>query len=313
MAAARIGRHAGRRRAGWRTSGEPQPFLAFVLNSPAILLLLALMAYPILYSAYLSLHQYNLRRPRVFEFIGLQNYGDILADPQFWNAAQVTLYFSMGSIALTIALGTALALLLNERWPGRGVLRAIALIPWAVPPVVNGLVWQWLFEGRYGLVNAILLNLGLIDSYQAWLVNPSTALPALIIAQVWNHTPFVAVIMLAALQTIPDELYDAARVDGANVVQRFWHVTLPWLSHSLLLVLITQTMVALRTFDIIYVLTGGGPGDSTTVVAWLTYITTFGFTDFGKGNAYAYIIALVTLALSVVYIRMLWKRGEMAK
>jgi len=305
------GARALRRR--WRASGEPQPFLAFVLNSPAILLLLLLMAYPILYSAYLSLHQYNLRRPRAFEFIGLQNYATILSDPQFWSAAQVTLYFSVGSIGLTILLGTLLALLLNERWPGRGVLRAIALIPWAVPPVVNGLVWQWLFEGRYGLINAILINLGLIDSYQAWLVNPATALPALVIAQVWNHTPFVAIVMLAALQTIPDELYDAARVDGAKVFQRFWHVTLPWLSHSLLLVLITQTMVALRTFDIIYVLTGGGPGDSTTVVAWLTYVTTFGFTDFGKGNAYAYIIALVTFGLSVVYIRMLWKRGEMAK
>lgn len=297
----------------WRTSGEPQPLLAFVLNSPAILLLLAMMAYPILYSAYLSLHEYNLRRPRVFEFVGLANYADILADPRFWNAARVTFLFSAGSIGLTVVLGTLLALLLNERWPGRGVLRAIALIPWAIPPVVNGLVWQWMLEGRYGLVNAVLLNLGIIDSYQAWLVQPSTALPALVVAQVWNHTPFVAVVMLAALQTIPDELYDAARVDGANVFQRFFYVTLPWLSHSLLLVLITQTMVALRTFDIIYVLTGGGPGEATTVIAWLTYITTFGFTDFGKGNAYAYIIALVTLGLSVLYIRMLWKRGEMAK
>lgn len=302
-----------RRRMAWKSAGEPQPFLAFVLNSPAILLLLVMMAYPILYSAYLSVHEYNLRRPRVFDFIGLDNYAEILGDPQFWNAAEVTLFFSIGSISLTIVLGTLLALLLNEKWPGRGILRAVALIPWAIPPVVNGLVWQWLLEGRYGLINAILLNLGIIDSYQAWLVQPSTAMPALVIAEVWNHTPFVAIVMLAALQTIPEELYDAARVDGANIFQRFWFVTLPWLSHSLLLVLITQTMVALRTFDIIYVLTGGGPGDSTTVLAWLTYVTTFSFNDFGKGNAYAYIIALITLALSVVYIRMLWKRGEMAK
>lgn len=125
--------------------------------------------------------------------------------------------------------------------------------------------------------------------------------------------PFVTVVILAALQTIPAELYDASKIDGANVFQRFWSVTFPWLSHSLLLVLITQTMVALRTFDIVYVLTGGGPGDSTTVIAWLTYVTTFSFTDFGKGNAYAYIIALVTLVLSIFYIRMLWKRGEMAR
>jgi multiple sugar transport system permease protein len=149
-----------RRRAGWRTLGEPQPLLAFVLNSPSILLLLAMIAYPIAYSAYLSLHDYNLRRPRAFKFTGLENYAEILADPQFWVAARVTLLFSVSSIVLTIFLGTLLALLLNERWPGRGILRAIALIPWAVPPVVNGLVWQWMLEGRYGLVNAILLELG---------------------------------------------------------------------------------------------------------------------------------------------------------
>jgi multiple sugar transport system permease protein len=297
----------------WRTSSEPQPFLAFALNSPAILLLVAMMLFPILYSAFLSVHRYNLRRPKIFDFIGLGNYGQILSDPQFWNAARITALFSIGSIAGTVIMGTLLALLLNERWPGRGLLRAVTLIPWAIPPVVNGLVWQWLLEGRYGLVNSILLNLHLIDHYHAWLSDPSTALPALIVAQIWNEMSFAAIVILAALQTIPSDLHEAARVDGANVFQRFWYVTLPWLSHSLLLILITQTMVALRTFDIIYVLTGGGPGDATTVVAWLTYLTTFGSTDFGKGNAYAYIIALVTLTLSILYIRMLWRRGEMAK
>ncbi len=210
-------------------------------------------------------------------------------------------------------LGTLLALLLNERFPGRSLLRAIILIPWAIPPVVNGLIWQWLLEGRYGLVNAVLKGAGVIDAYHSWLTDYSTAMPALIIAQVWNHIPFVSIVVLAALQTIPDEFYEAAEMDGANIFQRFYAITLPWLSHSLLLVLITQTMVALRTFDIIYVLTGGGPGDSTTVLAWLTYVTTFNFADFGKGNAYAYIIAITTMALSVVYIRMLWKRGELAR
>lgn len=297
----------------WRTNDQPQPFLAFLLNSPAILLLLVLVFYPIVYSAWLSLHEYNLRKPREFEFIGLGNYVEIFGTPQFWSAARTTLMFSVGSIGMTVLLGMLLALLLNEKWPGRGLLRAVALIPWAIPPVVNGLVWQWLFEGQHGLINHILIGLGFIDTYQAWLAHPSTALPALVIAQVWNHVPFVAIVMLAALQTIPGELYDASKVDGANIFQRFRYVTFPWLSHSLLLVLITQTMVALRTFDIVYVLTGGGPGDSTTVIAWLTYVTTFSFTDFGKGNAYAYIIAIVTMTLSIFYIRMLWKRGEMAK
>ena len=300
-------------RRGWSAPNEPQPFLFFVLNSPAILLLLGLVLYPIVYSFWLSLHAYNLRQPNRVRFIGLDNYATVLSSDQFWSAAGNTALFCAGSISLTVILGTLLALLLNESFPGRGLLRAVMLLPWAIPPVVNGLIWQWLLDGQHGLINALLLGAGLISEPQAWLSQTSTAMPALILAQVWNHVPFVAVVMLAALQTVPEELYDSARLEGAGLWQRFRHVTLPWLSHALLLVLVTQTMVALRTFDIIYVLTGGGPGSATTVIAWLTYVTTFNMTDFGRGNAYAYIIALVTLALSLLYIRLLWKRGEFGR
>lgn len=300
-------------RRGWAAPNEPQPFLFFILNSPAILLLLGLVLYPIVYSFWLSLHAYNLRQPNRVRFIGLDNYATVLSSDQFWSAAGNTALFCAGSISLTVILGTLLALLLNESFPGRGLLRAVMLLPWAIPPVVNGLIWQWLLDGQHGLINALLLGAGLISEPQAWLSQTSTAMPALILAQVWNHVPFVAVVMLAALQTVPEELYDSARLEGAGVLQRFRHITLPWLSHALLLVLVTQTMVALRTFDIIYVLTGGGPGSATTVIAWLTYVTTFNLTDFGRGNAYAYLIALVTLGLSLLYIRMLWKRGEFGR
>ena len=296
----------------WKAPSAPQPFLFFVLNSPAILLLAALVIYPIAYAFYLSLFAYNLRQPSRFHFVGLANYATILNTTQFWRAAEVTAVFCLGSISLTVLFGTLLALLLNERFPGRALLRAVVLIPWAIPPVVNGLIWYWMLDGQYGLINAALKATGLISGYHSWLTDATTALPALIVAEVWNHIPFVCIVMLAALQTIPDELYEAARTDGANVAQRFAHVTVPWLSHALLLVLITQTMVALRTFDIIYVLTGGGPGDSTTVIAWLTYVTAFSFADFGRGNAYAYIIAITTMLLSLAYIRVLWRRGDFA-
>jgi multiple sugar transport system permease protein len=294
----------------WRAPSEPRPFLFFVLNSPAVLLLLVIVFYPIIYSFWLSLHSYNLRQPNRVRFIGLENYQTILASDQFWAAAINTGIFCAGSISLTVLLGTLLALLLNENFPGRAILRAVMLLPWAIPPVVNGLIWQWMLDGQHGLINALLLGSGVISEPQAWLSRASTAMPALIIAQVWNHVPFVAVVMLAALQTVPAELYESAKLEGANILQRFRHVTLPWLSHALLLVLVTQTMVALRTFDIIYVLTGGGPGSATTVIAWQTYVITFNLTDFGRGNAYAYIIALITMCLSVIYIRLLWKRGE---
>lgn len=299
-----------KQRRGWTAPNEPQPLLFFILNSPAILLLIGLVLYPVLYSLWLSLHTYNLRQPAKTRFIGIENYANILSSDQFWAAAGNTAIFCAGSISLTITFGTLLALLLNEKFPGRAVLRAVMLLPWAIPPVVNGLIWQWLLDGQHGLVNAVLLGIGILSEAQPWLSRTSTAMSALIIAQVWNHIPFVAVVMLAALQTVPDELYDSAKVDGASVFQRFRFVTLPWLSHALLLVFVTQTMVALRTFDIIYVLTGGGPGSATTVLAWLTYVTTFNLTDFGRGNAYAYIIAIITMTLSVVYIRILWKRGE---
>jgi multiple sugar transport system permease protein len=297
----------------WSAPSEPKTFLFFVLNSPAILLLLGLVLYPIVYSFWLSLHAYNLRQPNRVRFIGIDNYVTVLSSDQFWAAAGNTAIFCAGSISLTVILGTLLALLLNESFPGRGILRAVMLLPWAVPPVVNGLIWQWLLDGQHGLINALLLGSGLVDSPQAWLSQTQSAMPALILAQAWNHVPFVAVVMLAALQTIPDELYDSAQIDGAGLIQRFIYVTLPWLSHALLLVLVTQTMVALRTFDIIYVLTGGGPGSATTVIAWLTYVTTFNLTDFGRGNAYAYIIAIITFCLSLLYIRLLWKRGEVGR
>lgn len=294
----------------WKAPGEPRPFMLFVLNSPAIVLLIFVVAYPIVYSFWISLYAYNLRQPARTRFVGFDNYADILTREQFWAAAGNTAIFCAGSISLTVILGTLLALLLNEAFPGRAVLRAVMLLPWAIPPVVNGLIWQWLLDGQHGLVNAILVGTGVLGQAQPWLSDTSTAMAALVVAQVWNHVPFVAIVMLAALQTVPDELHDSARVDGANILQRFRYVTLPWLSHALLLVLVTQTMVALRTFDIIYVLTGGGPGSATTVLAWLTYTTTFSLTDFGRGNAYAYILALITMTLSILYIRLLWKRGE---
>lgn len=302
-----------RRTRAWVAPNEPQPFLFFILNSPALLLLLGLVLFPLAYSFWLSLHAYNLRQPTRVRFVGFDNYSQILGSDAFWQAAGNTALFCAGSISLTVILGTLLALLLNESFPGRGLLRAVMLLPWAIPPVVNGLIWQWLLEGQRGLLNTAMKNLGLIDHAHAWLSDPVTAMPVLIVAQVWNHTPFVAVVMLAALQTVPAELHESARIDGAGPLARFRHVTMPWLSHALLLVLVTQTMVALRTFDIIYVLTGGGPGNATTVLAWLTYVTTFNLTDFGRGNAYAYVIAAITLILSVAYIRMLWKRGEMGR
>jgi len=287
-----------------------QAQLAYLLNAPALILILVLTIYPIVDAFWVSLHQYNLRQPTVFTFVGLQNYLTLLETSDFWNALSVTLLFTFWSTILVLAIALTVALVLNEPFRGRGFMRALILLPWAMPGVVNALMWQWVFNGQVGILNGILYSLGLIDHYRAWLVDSSTMYPSLIFANVWNTFPFSALILLAALQAVPSELYDAARVDRASVFDRFRYVTLPWLVHPILIVLILQTLGGLRLFDIIYLLTGGGPGNATTTIGYAAYQTAFLDFDFGLGNAYSYIIAVLTLIIALVYMRILWNRGD---
>jgi multiple sugar transport system permease protein len=189
-------------------------------------------------------------------------------------------------------------------------VRTLVLVPWAIPPVVNGLMWQWIYDAKVGALNGLLVGLRLIPAYRGWLSDPVGALLALVTAHVWNALPVAVILLLAALQRIPGELYDAGRVDGSGAWQLFRHVTFPWLAQPLLVVLVLQTMLAIRVFDIIYVLTAGGPGTATTTLVWQTYLTTFDSLDFGLGNAYAYTVSLITLGLALVYFRVLYQRGE---
>jgi multiple sugar transport system permease protein len=287
-----------------------EPSFAFLLNAPALLAIVALVGYPIVYSFWLSLHRYNLKRPGLFRFIGVENYLTILRSEEFWAALQITLVFTALGVALVVALGILIALLLNEPFPGCGLVRTVVLVPWAIPPVVNGLMWQWIYDAKVGALNGLLVSLHLMPGYRGWLSNPTDALLALVTAHVWNALPLAVILLLAALQTIPGELYDAGRVDGSGPWQLFRHVTVPWLAQPLLVVLILQTMLAIRVFDVIYVLTAGGPGTATTTLVWQTYLTTFDSLDFGLGNAYAYTVSLITLGLALVYFHLLYRRGE---
>jgi multiple sugar transport system permease protein len=280
------------------------------LNTPALAAILLLIGYPILYSLWISFHRYNLKRPNLFRFIWLENYWSILTSDEFWSSLWITLLFTALAVAVVIALGVLIALLLNESFPGRGFVRMIVLVPWAIPPVVNGLMWQWIYDAKVGALNGLLVSLGFLTSYRGWLSDPTSALLALVTAHVWNALPFAVILLLAALQTIPGELYDAARVDGSGGWHLFLHVTFPWLAQPLLIVLILQTILAIRVFDVIYVLTAGGPGTATTTLTWQTYLTTFDSLDFGLGNAYAYIVGIITMGLALIYFRLLYSRGE---
>ncbi|MBV9783865.1 MAG: sugar ABC transporter permease [Acidisphaera sp.] len=293
-----------------RRVGYDRPAFAYLLNLPSLAAILLLVGYPIASSSWVSLHRYNLKRPRVFAFVGLDNYRDIVGSEEFWSALRVTLIFTVLAVVIVVALGLAVALLLSQAFPGRGLVRALILIPWAIPPVVNGLMWQWIYDPKIGALNALLRGLGLIREYQGWLSDPGYAVGGLLCAHVWNEFPLAAILLMGALQRVPGDLYDAGRVDGCKARHLFRHVTLPWLSQTLLVVLILQTMLAIRVFDIIYVLTAGGPGTATTTLAWQTYLTTFTSLDFGHGSAYAYIITLITLGLALAYFRILYGRGE---
>lgn len=302
-----IGKESGvALRSKWLTEAR----MAYLLNAPALALILVLTIYPIVDAFWVSLHQYNLRRPGVFPFVGLQNYLILLQTSDFWNALYVTLLFTFWSTVLVLIIAVGVGLVLNEPFRGRGVMRALILLPWAMPGVVNALMWQWVFNGQVGILNGALYSLGIIDRYHAWLVEGGTMYPSLIFANVWNTFPFSTLIILAALQSVPAELYDAARVDRAGVFERFRYVTLPWLIHPILIVLILQALGGLRLFDIIYLLTGGGPGNATTTIGYAAYQTAFLDFDFGLGNAYSYIIAFLTLIIALIYMRLLWNRGD---
>jgi ABC-type sugar transport system permease subunit len=283
---------------------------AYVLNAPSIAAIAILVAFPIVDSAWISLHHYNLMRPHVFAFVGLGNFLQILASAEFWAALLVTAEFTSLAVVLVSLLGVGGALLLSSPFPGRAVLRVLILIPWAIPPVVNGLMWQWIYDPKVGVLNGLLKALGVIGHYQGWLSSSSGALLALVSAHVWSMFPLAVILLTGALQRIPGELYDAARIDGSDELGLFRHVTLPWLAQPLLVVLIIETMYALHAFDVIYVLTSGGPGTATTTLTWQTYITTFENLDFGLGDAYAWLISLLTVGLSVIYFRALYHRGE---
>lgn len=278
--------------------------LAAMFSAPTLLVILATIVFPLGYAVYLSLHRYNLKYP-VRPFVGLGNYLRLLQGGEFWSSLATTFIFSLSAVASIIVIGIFIALLLDQEFPGRGVLRALLLVPWAVPPVVNGLLWKWLLDPGYGVVNGLLKQLHLIDSYRSWLTSMPSAMIWVVASYTWTHVPLAALLMLAGLQTIPGELYEAATVDGASPWQRLTRITLPLVRPTMMVVLIFETIFALKVFDIIYVLTGGGPGNATTVLGWEIYSKTFRQLDFGNGSALAILLGLITLGLAAGYFAML--------
>ena len=280
--------------------------IAWWLVAPTLLTILLVALFPLLWTVWESLHLHDLRMPWLGQpFIGLDNYVEALREPRFWGALGHTVFFAVTSVSLELLIGLWFALALNRAFRGRGLVRAAVLVPWAIPTVVSALLWRFMFEGQYGIANAALVKLGALGEPLVWLVDPVLAWVPVILSDVWKTTPFVALLLLAGLQNIDASLYEAARIDGASAWRQFRHVTLPLLKPAILVALIFRTLDAFRVFDLIYALTGGGPGTSTEPIALYTFNVLLQNLQFGYGSALSVIVFLVTFGLAVVYIRLL--------
>jgi len=283
----------------------------YLLLAPTLAYLLAFQIYPILYNLWLSLTDLHLLRSPVPRFIGLQGYGDLLArDPNFWPIFRNTFVWVAGSTVLQFAVGLAGAILLNSRVPLRAVWRGLMLVPWVTPVVVVGITWRWIYDAQFGLLNAYLRSAGVIDQPVVWLGNALTAWPALLLASTWKGYPYMCLMLLAGLQSIPKELHEAAAVDGAGGAQQLWHITLPLLRPVATTVALLATVLTWNNFQMIWVLTEGGPAFATSVLATYVYTKGFVFFDLGSGAATAVISTLFIIALAVVYQRSITRRWE---
>ena len=268
---------------------------AWILMTPALLLLLFVFAYPIVRAFWLSLFAKNLGTQLQPVFAGLDNYGRMAGDGRFWQSFSTTMIFTTSSVVLELLLGMGIALVLNQAFKGRSLVRTAALIPWALPTALIGLAWAWIFNDQFGVVNDILLRLGLIDSGINWLGEPTLALMATIAADVWKTTPFISILLLAGLQSISQDLYEAHSIDGANAWQSFWRITIPLLMPQILIAVLFRFAQAFGIFDLIAVMTGGGPGGATEVVSLYIYSMVMRYLDFGYGAA----LVVVTFLLLV--------------
>jgi ABC-type sugar transport system permease subunit len=281
--------------------GSHRTALLFLL--PSFIFVAVFSLFPILESFRLSFYRLILTLPWLGEkMVGWQNYVDLWEDPVAIESLFTTLIFVGVTIPLELLFGLGIALVLNDVFHGRGLLRAVVLIPWAIPTVVSSQMWRFIFNDRYGLINFIFFG-GDVSRYLAPLADPHLALIAIMAAEVWKTTPFAALILLAGLQGIPDDLYEAASIDGATAWQKFRHVTLPLIRPALLLALLFRTIDSLRVFDLVFVMTQGGPADTTNVLQFYGYKKTFAEGMIGYGSAIAVAVFLMSLIFSLAYLR----------
>jgi multiple sugar transport system permease protein len=275
--------------------------------APALAAAALLVLIPVANTLWLSLHQVILFRPRSRPFIGLENYATALADPVFWESLGHSFVWVLGAVSLQFTLGFATALLLNRSFAWRGIARALVVVPWALPSVIIGLIWTWMLDFNLGVLNQIGVRLGLLSASVPWLAQTETAMASVILAVIWQGFPFFAVTLLAGLQAIPSELYEAASIDGAGTLGKFVHITLPGLAGVIATALLLRMIWVANSLDLILVMTGGGPGTATQTLPLHAFLTAWSGGNYGQGSALAVFLTLLLLGVVVVY---LWRSRE---
>lgn len=280
----------------------------YLLLLPATLLILAVVIYPLLYSMFISLTDANLLRFQQAEFVGLDNYARLMTQEKFWTSVLRTLTYTAGTVILSYSVGLLVALILNQTFPFRGLARTLLIIPWATPWLVVTLIWFVMYNPQIGPINQLLKMVGMIDSGQSWLYNSDTAMISIVITTSWRLFPAVTLIVLAGLQSIPSELYEAAEVDGASGRQRLRYITLPNIRTVSITMITLLTIWSSKLFTIAWTLTQGGPGDATRVLSVYTYQEAFSSNRLGRGSALATMSFLLSMVLVVIYFMIL--RGD---
>ncbi|BAW02019.1 binding-protein-dependent transport system inner membrane protein [Thermus thermophilus] len=281
--------------------------LAWILVLPTLLVVVLVAGYPLAQVFYWSFFKADIAFVEPPEFVGLENYAYLFQDPDFRQALWNTLKFTVVSVSLETVLGLAIALIIHSNFRGRGLVRAAILIPWAIPTVVSAKMWQWMLNDVYGVINVLGVKLGLLSQKVAFLARPELLLPSIIAVDVWKTTPFMALLLLAGLQMIPEELYEAASMDGASRWQQFWNITLPLLTPALVVALIFRTLDALRVFDVIFVMSGVNP--ATRTLAVYNRQTLVDFQDLGYGSAISVAILVIIFVFVLLYMRTVGKEA----
>ncbi|MGM0603414.1 MAG: carbohydrate ABC transporter permease [Bacillota bacterium] len=290
---------------------RPKEKMGYIFLIPSLILIAVLVLYPVFETIRLSFFNYRIQTMALGEtFIGLDNFKQILSDSEFFTSLKFTLVFTVVAVSLETIIGMIFALIMNQKIPGQGIIRTAVLVPWAIPTIISGLMWKFMYSQQYGVINYILKTLKIITENLPWLSDAQLAVVATIIADVWKTTPYMSLLILSGLQTIPPQMYEAAAIDGASRIQRFFRITIPLIKPVLSVAILFRTLATFRIYALISVLTSGGPANATQSLSLYTIKTYFNYGNLGYGAALATVTFIISLVISMFFLDSLKRKLE---